>query len=301
MHFTSFSRRATLVALAATLAIGISGSGRAADFPALNAPATGETHPGKFVWAELFTADPAAATKFYTGVFGWTSGTLNKDGVGYTVFSNGTHPVAGLRRRSLTAIGHSARWVHYIAVADINGTLALATKAGATIRAPARPFPDLGSQAIITDVDGSPVGLIQSTSGDSADTDPVAGDWNWVHLFVKQPATAAEFYRTVFNYETAPDSRPGKSAEWVLSNGPVNRGGISVIPDREDAKPGWLGVIRVADLDATLALVPGLGGEVMVAPHEAAFGSRFAVIADPTGGTVGLVQYLNNVNPVNHP
>jgi hypothetical protein len=38
-----------------------------------------------------------------------------------------------------------------------------------------------------------------------------------------------------------------------------------------------------------------------VAPHDATFGSRFAVIADPTGGTVGVVEYLNNANPSNRP
>jgi len=47
--------------------------------------------------------------------------------------------------------------------------------------------------------------------------------------------------------------------------------------------------------------VPGLGGEIVIAPHGAAFGSRFALIADPTGGTVGVVEYVNNANPVNRP
>ena len=76
---------------------------------------------------------------------------------------------------------------------------------------------------------------------------------------------------------------------------------MSVLSDREDAKPGWLGIIRVANLDETIARVSALGGEVIVAPHEASFGSRFALIADPTGGTVGVVEYVTNANPANHP
>jgi len=98
-----------------------------------------------------------------------------------------------------------------------------------------------------------------------------------------------------------PDSRPGKSEELVLSSGTTNRGGVSVLPDQEGAKPGWLGVVRVANLDETIARVPALGGEVIVAPDEAALGSRFALISDPTGGTVGVVEYVNNVNPTNRP
>jgi predicted enzyme related to lactoylglutathione lyase len=55
----------------------------------------------------------------------------------------------------------------------------------------------------------------------------------------------------------------------------------------------------VADLDKTLARVPGLGGEVLVAPHSVEFGSRFAIILDSTGGTLGLVEYIDSANPAN--
>jgi predicted enzyme related to lactoylglutathione lyase len=302
MHMTSlYHRLATVVAVATTMLglIGFAASARAAKFPPLNDPATNETHPGKFVWAELFTNDSAAATKFYSGVFGWTAVTLDQHGVAYTVFSNGNHPVAGLRERSSWATPHPSRWINYIAVTDIASALLIVAKAGGEVRAPAREFPKIGSEAIITDNEGSPVGLLQSSSGDSADIEPAAGEWNWFHLFGKNPPTAANFYQQVFNYDVTPDARPGKKDELILSSGALNRGGVSVLPDREGAKPGWLGVIRVANLDDTLARVPALGGEVVVAPHAAAFGSRFAVINDPTGGTVGVVEYVNNANPVN--
>jgi hypothetical protein len=79
------------------LGIGLSASARAAAFPPLNSPATEEHHSGKFVWADLFTTDPAAATNFYCGLFGWTADTITPNGKGYTVFSNGSRPVAGLQ------------------------------------------------------------------------------------------------------------------------------------------------------------------------------------------------------------
>ena len=297
-----YRRLATFAAVAGMLlGIGLPVSLRAADFPPLNTPATHESHPGKFVWAELFTADSAAAAKFYSGVFGWTAVTLEQHGVAYTVLSNGNQPVAGLRQRSPAAAPRAARWINYIAVTDLATTLALVTKAGGEIRAPAREFPQIGSQAIFTDKEGSPVGLVQSASGDSADDEPSAGTWNWFHLFVKDPLAASDFYRQVFGYEVAPDGRIGKGREMLLSSGSFNRAGISALPDRPDAKPGWLGVVRVANLDETLVRVTSLGGEVVVAPHEAALGSRFAVIADPTGGSVGVVEYVNHANPINQP
>ena len=137
-------------------------------------------------------------------------------------------------------------------------------KAGGEIRAPAREFPQIGSQAIVTTGKGAPVGLLQSSTGVVAEMEPAPGEWNWFHLFVKNPRATADFYRQVFNYEVTPDSRMGKSTELLLSSGATNRGGVSVLPDREGAKPGWLGIIRVANLDETLARVPALDGEVIV-------------------------------------
>ena len=301
MHTNLVYRLATVLATTTLLGAGFPATARAAAFPALNAPATTENHPGKFVWAELHTADSAAATKFYSGVFGWTAVTVDHEGVICTVFSNGNHPVAGLRPRSASATKHAARWVNYIAVTDIASALALVTKAGGVVRAPARDFPQIGSEAIITDSQGAPVGLLQSSSGDSADVEPVTGTWNWFHLSAKSPEAAADFYRQVFSYDVGPDTRTEKGKSMLLWSGGFNRGSVSVLPEREEAKPGWVGVIRVANLDETLARVPGLGGEVVVAPHDAAFGSRFALIADPTGGTVGIVEYVNNANPANRP
>jgi predicted enzyme related to lactoylglutathione lyase len=304
MHTTSiYHRLATIVAVATTMLgiIGFAASARAEKFPPLNDPATKETHPGKFIWAELFTNDSAAATRFYSDVFGWTAVTLDQHGVAYTVFNNGSHPVAGLRQRSASSTPHASRWINYIAVTDIASSLSLVTKAGGEVRAPAREFPQIGTQAIITDNEGSPVGLLQSSSGDPADDEPTPGDWNWFHLLAKDPLSAAAFYRQVFNYNVAPDARTEKKNELLFSSDELNRGGVSVLPDRESAKPGWLGVIRVDNLDETLVRVRTHGGEIVVAPHNAAFGSRFAMIADPTGGTVGLVEYENNANPVNRP
>jgi predicted enzyme related to lactoylglutathione lyase len=87
----------------------------------------------------------------------------------------------------------------------------------------------------------------------------------------------------------------------MLSSSGQPRAGVAPLPDRDDAKPGWLGVIRVANLDATLAQVTTLGGKVLLAPHPAAYESRFAIIADPTGGAVGLVEYVDNANPATAP
>jgi len=292
-------RLAPILAATAILAAGIPISVHAAKFAPLNTPPTTEHRPGKLVWADLFTADPDGATKFYCGLLNWTATALEQKGKGYTVFSNDGRPVAGLAPRPVARANHPSRWIGYYSVLDIDATLALVSKDGGTIRAPARNFPDRGSQAIVSDKDSVPIGLLQSSSGDSADTEPRPGDWNWFELYVRSPKDTADFYRDAIGFDVAPEANPDRKSQFVISTAGHARGGIAPLPAGDDVKPSWLGVIRVANLDETLAKVPGLGGEVLVAPHSFESGSRFAIILDSTGGTVGLVQYTDNANPAN--
>ncbi len=170
------------------------GTAHGETFPPLHAPASPEHNPGKFVWADLITSDPAAATAFYTKLFGWNATVIFQKQKSYTVFTNAGHPVAGLVPRSTSNENRPSRWIGYIAVDDIAATLATVTKAGGTIRAPLRNFPDRGQQAIVGDPEGTPVGLLQSSSGDSADDEPAAGDWNWFELYAQKPPEACLFY-----------------------------------------------------------------------------------------------------------
>ena len=80
--------RTRLAAVIALLGIASPASAQSTTFPPLNAPPTSLQIPGKLIWADLFTTDPEAATKFYCGVFGWTAVTLEQKGRTYTVFSN---------------------------------------------------------------------------------------------------------------------------------------------------------------------------------------------------------------------
>jgi len=300
MHTISPPRLATIFASAALLAAGIPVSVHAANFPPLNTPATTEHRPGKLVWADLFTTDPDGATKFYCSLLGWTAAPIEQKGKGYTVFSNNGRPVAGLAPRSVRGANHPSRWIGYYSVTDMDATLALVTKEGGTIRAPSRSFPDRGLQAIVSDKDTVPIGLLQSSTGDSPDSEPTPGDWNWFELYVKSPKVTSDFYHDAIGFDVAPEMKSDRKSDFVLSGSGQARGGVAPMPAGDDVKPSWLGVIRVADIDKTLALVSGLGGEVLVAPHSTAeFGSRFAIILDSTGGTVGLVQYTNNANPAN--
>jgi predicted enzyme related to lactoylglutathione lyase len=298
-HFTN--RRSATLALIALLGFGAPLSLSAAPFQPLNEPAVTAHRPGKFIWADLFTTDPEAAKKFYSGLFGWTAKTVMQEGKSYTVFSNGSQPVAGLAPRPSSNSKRPSRWISYIAVDDIHATLGLVKKASGQVRAEAREFPDRGTQAIIADNNGATVGVLQSSSGDSDDDEPKPGDWNWFELYVKDPRIVAGFYHEIFGYEIAPDLRTERKNDFILSSGGLARAGVAPLPIRDDAQSGWLGVVRVTNLDEALKRTVTLGGEVLLAARPVAYESRFAIVADSTGGSIGLVEYLDNTNPANRP
>jgi predicted enzyme related to lactoylglutathione lyase len=300
MHTTSLPRFAPILAAAALLAGGFILPASAATFPPLNTPATTAHIPGKLVWADLFTTDPDGATRFYCGLLGWTSSPIEQKGKTYVIFSNDGTPVAGLVPRSVTGPGHPSRWIGFYSVEDIAVTLADVADNGGTVRAPSRNFPDRGYQAIVSDKDHVPIGLLQSTSGDPLDDPTRVGSWNWFELYVNSPKDTSDFYHNAIGFDVAPETHSDRKGDFVLSSEGQARGGIAPLVGTI-AKPSWLGIIRVADLDKTLALVAGLGGEVLVAPHPVEFGSRFAIVLDPTGGTIGLVQYADDANPSNNP
>jgi hypothetical protein len=302
MHMITPSRLAKLLAGAALMAVGLAPSLRSAPFPALNSSASSTVLPGKLVWADLFTSQPDEATKFYCGLLGWTSASIDQKGKTYTIFSNDGVPVAGLAPHSYAKESHPSRWIGYVSVADINATVASVEKNGGKVHAPAKKFPDRGFQSIVADSDGSVIGLLQSSSGDPADDYVKTGAWNWFELYVKDPKATTNFYHDALGFDVAPETNSDRKSDFVLSSNGNARGGVAPIPeDAKDGKPSWLGVIRVADLDQTLAKVAGLGGEILVAPHSVEFGSRFAIILDPTGGTIGLVQYIESANPAKSP
>lgn len=273
-----------------------------AALPALNQPSTRTANPGKFEWADLFTGDLGTAEQFYTGLLGWTAsaGTDPKsysDPKGghrreYSVLSDQGVPVAGLVQRTgpVSKSEHPARWIGYIAVADLKASLKAVTAAGGKIASKEHRVPHRGRQAIVADPEQAVVGLIQSSSGDVADSEVGSGRWMWFELYSANPQTAGAFYQQALGYQVGPDTISNKPGHFLLMAGGQNRAGISPLPFAE-AKPDWLGYIRVEDLDATVAKVAGLGGEVIDAPKTAELGSRYALISDPTGGVFGLVQF----------
>jgi predicted enzyme related to lactoylglutathione lyase len=147
-----------------------------------------------------------------------------------------------------------------------------------------------GEFAILADPEEAPFGVMHSSSGDSPDIRAKLGDWIWIGLFLQDVAKASKFYESLFGYDIHEvDERPD-TLDLVLEANGFARAGIGQLDPDSDHKPTWLGFVRVEDLGGTLEKVRAAGGEVMYAPDDGV-DSDLAIIADPFGSTVGLMEW----------
>jgi predicted enzyme related to lactoylglutathione lyase len=258
--------------------------------PALSSVPGSPRLPGKFVWADLVTDDVGAARDFYGRLFGWTFRNLG----GYLIAANDDRPLCGMFKRTRPAGKPEAtpRWFGYVSVKDVEKVQRAVTNAGGRVLAAPQKLPKRGEQAIFADPEGALFGVVRSSSGDPPDFMAEPGDWIWVQLLSRDSRKAADFYRAVGGYDVL-ENRAGKGAsDFVLASEGYARATVRTIPaGHEQVQPSWLPFVRVKNLGESLALAKQLGGSALIAPRPELFDGKLAVIADPTGAAIGLMEW----------
>jgi len=267
--------------------------------PPLTDPATDTWIPGKFVWADLFTSDVAAARRFYSAVFDWEWRwvTQHPDHP-YGIFYKNDVAVAGVAHRDSPEPGAPyGRWVHYLSTNDVSETAGrIAQRGGRTLLA-RRSIPYRGDLAVVADPEGAPFGLLHSSSGDPPDFRAGFGEWLWVGLASRDAAAASKFYQSLFGYEIH-DLRDSPTVlEFILAGGGHSRAGIGQLSEESDARPTWVGFVRVEDLEASVERAQAAGGELLYAPDNDGSNGDLAIVADPFGAPVGLMRWTFEAEP----
>ena len=260
--------------------------------PPLTDPPTGEHLPGKFVWADLFSNDTEKSRSFYEQVFGWEWKAIRQPPESYGIFYLQETPVAGLAYREAPDGGDSyGRWVHYISVAHVGTTESAVQQRGGRSLLQRRSFGERGDFAILSDVESAPFGVMHSSSGDPGDYRAAFNEWIWRQLFTRDPEKAIRFYSELFDYEPETDTRHPEIMQYLLRSQGYLRAGIGSLSPKSEAAPTWLGYIRVDDIKAAVARALDHGGSVLLAPKAEIADAGLAIIADPTGATIGLLQW----------
>ena len=278
--------------LGAALICGLLAPAVMADSPFEVPPISGSTpiehHPGKVIWTDLVTPDLAGAEHFYSGLFGWTFQSIRPE---YAIALLGGRPVGGVVQRPIPA-GQKRQpgWLTFFAVADLGAASKLALAHGAKSLAPPKTYPRRGSQAVFADPEGAAFAMLASSTGDAGDYLPTPGEWIWSSMLATDTAMNADFYAAVFGYEVYDLPSDDGSQHVILASDDYARAGIHTLPP-EHLHPRWLNFVRVLDAQQASAQAVALGGRVLVEPYLDRHGGHVAVVADPYGAPVGLMEW----------
>jgi predicted enzyme related to lactoylglutathione lyase len=265
----------------------------AIQLPPLTQPASTEVHPGKVIWADLVTPNLKQAEDFYAGLFGWTFQPADGDGK-FAIATLDGRPIAGIVQRPMPGPKRQPAWLTFIAVRDVGAAQRSVKANGGKVLSPPKDYPMRGRQAVFADPDGAVFAVLASSSGDPPDYLAQPGEFIWSSLLVKNPDREAGFYRALFGYELFDLDSDDASKHVILASDDYARAGIHSLPDNSARRhPHWLNFVRVEDVGAAVAKAVQLGGRILVDPRPDRHGGQIAVVADPSGAPLGLMEWVD--------
>lgn len=117
------------------------------------------------------------------------------------------------------------------------------------------------------------------------------GAFSWSELTTSDPAAAAAFYGQLFGW-TSQDMGDEMGGYRVVKVGDTSVAGISgPMPGSPDVPPHWGCYVTVDDTDSVAARCQQLGGKVLVPPMDVPTVGRMAVLQDPQGAVISVMQY----------
>lgn len=247
---------------------------------------------GRFIWHDLITDDVEAAKDFYGDLLGWQFETTTRPGGGpYTlILSESGRVVGGMLEVEDPDDGEDySRWLGYYAVPDVDAATRSVVRSGGEVVASPREIGDVARAAAVQDPDGAVVGLLTSRIGYPIER-PRAGEGEvaWNELVAANPEAMAGVYAGLVSGQVDQENRGGNVYRFLESDGRP-RAGVMLRPN-EQLQPLWLTYFAVDDVNRVSARVATLGGERLLAPDADIRDGRVALVTDPSGAVLGLME-----------
>jgi predicted enzyme related to lactoylglutathione lyase len=245
--------------------------------------------PGTPSWTDVSTSDVDAGISFYSELFGWEAEPVGEDPEqtgNYHMFKQGGKQVAGIGKAMQ---GMPPVWNVYVAVEDADAALAKAEAEGGTIVIPGFDVFTAGRMGVFTDPGGAFLCVWQPGDNKGAEIVNAVGAFNMAEVDTRDPDGAQPFYSAVFGWEFAPVEDDGAVVyHQIKLDGRLVAGLFPIPPGFPDEIPNhWRPYFGVEDLDAAMAKVRELGGQVLQDPVPIPEG-RFVSLLDPFGATFSI-------------
>lgn len=252
---------------------------------------------GVFCWIDLATTDPAGAKAFYSGLFGWEFDDRPIDGGGvYSMARIEGYNVAGLGEMpaDMKAQGMPSFWASYVKHSDVDEVAAKVAAAGGTLMFPPMDVMNEGRMAMLQDPGGAVVGVWQPKNHTGAELVNMANALVWNELQTRDAAGAKAFFGEVLGWTY--DSDPNGYVMCKV-NGRTQAGIMQIDENWGDVPNNWAVYFAVDNLEASVAKVRELGGNVLVPPSPAGEMGQFSVVQDPQGGAFTIMKFNGPLDP----
>ena len=253
--------------------------------------------PGDFCWFELATSDQPAANQFYTSLFGWTvTDSPISDSETYSMYKLAGEDVgaAYTMRPEQRDQGVPPNWLLYVAVPDVEQSIARVERAGGTVLSPAFDVREFGRMAVLRDPQGAVFAVWQAKQHAGTGVTGVPGTACWGELSTPDQANGGRFYADVFGWQmvSGKDMTPASPGDYYhIVNGAQMIGGVAPPHQRDpNAPPHWLVYFAVTDCAAATRTAISLGATAYLDSMDVGDEGIVSVIADPQGAVFGLHQ-----------
>lgn len=249
---------------------------------------------GQFVWYELMTADSAGAQRFYPPITGWGTEKWDAPNTDYGMWTAAGQAFAGIIQLTATqrSQGMQPQWLAYVAVDNVDMTLAKATSLGAKITVPAMDVPDVGRMAVIQDPQGATIAVYRASSPRPGyDGTPKLGTPSWHELCTVDYKAALSFYSALFGWQKIAEEDVGGGMLYLTFgiNG-KQYGGMFNRNPQWNQPVSWTCYMTVRDVNASAGAIKRGGGKVTNGPMEVPGGGWIANAADPQGTSFAVFQ-----------
>ena len=282
------SYKSPAIALATLLLVAACAT-QSINLPSITAAPTGERLPGKIIWRDLLTNDPAASQRFYAELFGWE---FESAGSAYTLIRHNGALIGGMVDTvALNNRTDISQWVPLMSVGDVDAAVARFKAADGKVVAAPTDVGSRGTLAVVRDAEGALLGLLQTADGDPADREPAINGFLWDELWTTDVDKATAFFSDLAglqaaNWDTDTDQGTGASYR-LLKGGDTPR--VGILPNPVDGlDPVWVSYLRVESPSTITARVAELGGSVMAEAQPRPLGGEVALIKGPSGAGIAL-------------
>jgi predicted enzyme related to lactoylglutathione lyase len=114
----------------------------------------------------------------------------------------------------------------------------------------------------------------------------------WHELNTWEPEQARRFYNVTLGWNFRPAQMPGGGSYWVAHHDGRPVGGIFELtePDFQGIPSHWMTYLAVPDLNAAEIKAEAAGGEILRPSFHLSGVGKLAVVSDPAGAIIGLIE-----------